>query len=236
VEFPPRFYCLVCGDFVREWAGTGRSKHEVLLPEIRLCEYSKCADLPCAFSCHAECIKAVDKINQTEFLAEGFKCDQITLQMRPQIIQAIKNSDSKTIDQKRKDLAKTHQIKQPTDRRKRRYQNSNSVCTICNEEIPLLQENHLLQHCTGLKSSPVSLDINKDLRSFSKRCLEIADERLKSAHGLQVTPTRTARPRFGSRDGESLTEVAPRRKRARLTRSTNSTHMSLRSSVRRDAL
>ena len=126
-----------------------------------------------------------------------------------------------------KALTKTHQIKKSTDRRKRRYLNSNSICTLCHEEIPLLQQNHLMQHCRGLKSTPVLFDCHKDLRSFSKRCLEIADKRLETATGLHTTPSRTAtripQLQFGARAGESLSEVAPRRKRLRLNNQTNLT-------------
>ena len=240
IQLPPRFKCLICGDFVRAKRGTGNGVHEVIHANVLPCKFSGSHESPCLFGCHEDCVKAVDAISASNLLSGGFACSDITLQMRPQIVEAVNGTNIDTIIQKRASLAKLHKIKPSTDRRKRRFTNSNSICTLCNEEVPLLQENHLLQHCTGLASTPVILGDNKDMRSFSKRCLEIADKRLETARNLHTTPSRTATrvqpPQFGQRAGESLTEVAPRRKRARLTISTNSTHMSLRSSVRRDAL
>ena len=80
-----------------------------------------------------------------------------------------------------------------------------------------MQSHHLLQHCSGLLSTPVTLDHHKDLRAFSKRCLEIADKRLGQQAGLACTPERGATRDppmiFGRKDGESLSEVAPGVKR-----------------------
>ena len=138
--------------------------------------------------------------------SDGFICNDIKLQMRQQVITAIKNTHIDSLEEKRAKLAKTHRIKPSNDRRKRRYMNSNSTCVLCHEEVPLMQNNHLLQHCKSLISTPVTLDHHKDLRAFSKRCLEIADRRLEQQAGISCTPLRSAtrNPQilFGEKDGE----------------------------------
>ena len=170
--------------------------HEVIHAHVLPCKFSACRESPCLFGCHEECVRAVDAINATYLLGDGFTCSDITLQMRPQIVEAVNGTHIDTILQKRASLAKLHKIKPSTDRRKRRFNNSNSTCTLCNEEVPLLQENHLLQHCTGLFSTPVILGDNKDIRAFSKRCLEIADKRLEVVTNLHMTPTATRVPQL----------------------------------------
>ena len=210
---------MICGDMVREWRGTGKEKLELIKPDIQLCKFSSDDKNPCSFGCHKECLEAVDIIQQTSMTDIGFICNDIKVQMRPQIIAAIKSTSIDTIEEKRAKLAKTHRIKPSSDRRKRRYENSSSICALCHEEVPLMQSHHLLQHCSGLLSTPVTLDHHKDLRAFSKRCLEIADKRLGQQAGLACTPERGAMRDpplvFGDKDGESLSEVAPRRKKRR---------------------
>jgi len=146
-----------------------------------------------------------------------------------------------SIRNKRKQLEKTHKIKKQLDNRKRRYVNGNSTCSLCREEIPFLQKNHLLQHCTGINATPVSLGGVRDYGSFSRRCLEIAEKRMAvtgegEESATRETPTRAPRLRFGLRDGESLTEVAPRRKRDRCENNTNTSHISSQASTWGDAL
>jgi len=146
-----------------------------------------------------------------------------------------------SIINKRKQLEKTHKIKQPLEKRKRRYVNGNSTCPLCKEEIPFLQQTNLLQHCTGVRSTPVSLSGMRDYGSFSRRCLEIAEKRLAMEREAVESPrpeqpTRVSRLRFGLLDGESLTEVAPRRKRRRRDNSLNESLESSQASTWGDAL
>ena len=123
--------------------------------------------------------------------------------------------------QKVASLQKMHVIRPSKDRRKRRFTNSNSVCSVCREEVPLTQTNHLLQHCIGIMATPPVVDSNRDLRAFSKRCIEIAQKRLKPSSIATSTPTRAGIPtrvaplRWGLRDGESISELNPREKRVR---------------------
>ena len=148
------------------------------------------------------------------------KCSLVDLQFRPNVVQGILSESSSVIRSKRASLSKINRIKPPVDKRKRRFSDSESVCSLCQESVPLSQKQHLLHHCRSLKSNPAHVGHVRDYRAFSKRCFEIAEKRLKvdSPHNADVihdAPTRTPGQEWGSDDGESLSEVAPRRKRNR---------------------
>ena len=111
IQLPPRFKCLVYGGFVRAKRGTGNVEHEVIHADVLSWKFSSCPESPCRFGCHEECVKAVDAINATKLLSDGFSCSDITIQMRPQIVEAVNGTNIETILEKRASLAKLYKIK-----------------------------------------------------------------------------------------------------------------------------
>ena len=91
--------------------GRKEGKHEVLAPNIQLCKHAECVGDPCVFGCHSDCLKAIDRVGNSDMGNTGFECNSISVQMRPTIVHAILTSDIDTITKKRQALTKTRQIK-----------------------------------------------------------------------------------------------------------------------------
>ena len=97
--------------------------------------------------------------------------------------------------------------------------NSDEKCQTCGKIVPLHQENHLLQHCSGIGATPVVIDEIVDYKALAKRAFAIGKRRLES-NSVRIlndsTPKRIRRAEWGDRAGESLAELDPRTKRPRL--------------------
>ena len=150
VERPARFSCLVCGDPVGKWNDErGPCRIEIAYPQIVNCSFINDKARPCKFACHSKCLSVHKKLS-CDTLTTSFCCSDIIYQLRPSLVSTIFAQTPQSYRQKVASLQKMHVIRPSKDRRKRRFTNSNSVCSVCREEVPLTQTNHLLQHCTGI--------------------------------------------------------------------------------------
>ena len=220
LQTSPRFNCLICGDPISCIIEDSGQSVESSNLDVQYFKYNRDTERPCRFGCHSQCLEAHAKVSGRAIREADFQCSVVDLQFRPNVVQSILSESSSVIRSKRVSLSKINRIKPSVDKRKRRFSDSESVCSLCQESVPLSQKQHLLHHCRSLKSNPAHVGHVRDYRAFSKRCFEIAEKRLKvdSPHNADVihhAPTRTPGQEWGSDDGESLSEVAPRRKRNR---------------------
>ena len=165
------------------------------------------------------------KFTVREFNESTFSCNTVKFAISKKTIDVLDRHRVKGRKEKIQNIKKTGRISLHQNKRKRRYVNPNNFCRYCHEEIPRHQTHHLLQHCTGLKSTPAVTGKLIDLRATARRCLDIA--RFNAKLEGRVTPKRQPKRKFGEGDGESLAETTPRRKKrpklAQLRRMLNST-------------
>ena len=147
------------------------------------------------------------------FVSEQFSCNDVKYALDPKTVEHLTRPSCLDRTRKISNLMKTNKISISNNKRKRRYINPNNTCKLCLQEIPRSQRHHLYQHCDAVTATPPVGGKHIDLRAAAKRCLAIVQQNRQ----LDVTPTNTKKRTWGDRDGESLGEVTPRRKRLKPT-------------------
>ena len=219
LSLPARFFCLVCGEQIAEWEPEFVGKKSFLHEDVVICSHSKDVERPCEFGVHKQCMLMHDKwlLGKKESDASAFECNAIQYNIDQKTVNHLAQKRLKGRQEKIRNLKEKNKIRDSNDKRKRRYTNPNNFCKYCCQEIPREQKNHLMQHCSGLSTTPVIRSDVVDLRATARRCLEIA-----CAGKLKLKPSSVRKRKWGELDGESLAELTPKRHRgARSAKRTN---------------
>ena len=175
---PSRCRCLICGDPVASWEPGDVDISHSFYDSVVPCSFSRDIARPCRFGIHKIC----GEIHHSMFLGKpfdssSFKCTEVKYAVFPETVSSLTQGGEGTeslISYVRSECP----VKFSADRRKRRYENANNVCTFCNTEIPRAQSNHIYQHCPAVHATPPVIDPRSDLRAEALRCLAIARRRL----------------------------------------------------------
>ena len=194
---------------VRWSQGRGRRENWFESDIIR-CKFHNDGARSCNFAAHKKCWKVHCELKP---LSVQPCCDDITFQFRPAVITAMLNDSAMTNrSDLLKDLKRTGSLRKVSCKRKRRYVSANRICKMCGDEVVFSQRAHLMQHCTAILATPVSADKRRDWRAFANRCFEIGRRKLSFESSQDPPKTHlNDHPAWGSRDGQSLTEVDPDR-------------------------
>ena len=207
--------CLICGDKLAVY--DAREVTDYASGTVA-CRYSDDDERPCRFRVHSDCWEAHCVINEND--TAGFECARIVHQIKRE--QIVKISENERTEDRRElidNLNKFNRVRVNKCKRKRRYSNATDICRICGEEVPFHQKSHLLQHCSGVTSTPVVVENITDYEALGKRCFEIGKRRIEDSKIKLRTPGTPQRSRavgWGWRPGQRLSEVDPRTKRPRL--------------------
>ena len=214
ISLPARFFCLICGDSIAEWEPEYIGRKAFYHDDVVLCRHSDDVDRPCEYGAHETCVHVHNKWLLGSKKPENlvFDCDSVEFYLDPKTVEHLSRKRLTGRKEKIENLKKNNRIRHSNDKRKRRYTNPNNFCKHCNQEIPREQKHHLMQHCTGLSTTPVLKSHITDLRATARRCLEIA------CGGKPNLKSPAIRKRkWGELDGESLSELTPKRQRRTTT-------------------
>ena len=207
--------CVVCGDDTGTLARHGGGTELSFDSGTIKCEYESDKERPCRYRVHSECWKIHNDITGG---SARFACNRVTIQMKRETVSDLSNSNFPDRDAKLQNLREQGKLQRQRCKRKKRYVNSEEKCVNCGEIVPLHQKSHLLQHCIGIDATPVVMEDVADYGALAKRAFAIAKRRLESNSVRLLndsTPRRVQNPEWGTRPGESLSELNPRRKRPR---------------------
>ena len=222
LESPPYLLCVICGEKTGEYVINAQHDDTSYETETLPCEHCEDNERPCKYRVHKKCW------NFHKNLLGGhpkFSCASVKIQVRRGTIKNLSDLTMPDSDLKLRNLRECGKLQKRRCKRKKRYVNAEEKCAYCGKMVPLHQNNHLLQHCTGINATPVIVEDITDYEALAKRAFLIAKRRLESNTVRLVsdtTPKRARRSAWGELPGESLTELNPRSKRPRLNFQQNS--------------